>query len=98
MTIWKNCTCDIYYRDEGAVLNDPGYEVRLDANELVISYEGERSWINYKGKDLGGGHYALTADKVDGRAMLHRAPDSEIIEGCWEENGCFGMWRFYLND
>lgn len=98
MTIWKNCTCDIYYRDEGAELNDPGYEIRIDGDELVISYEGEHGWINYKGKDLGGGHYALTADAVEGRAMVHRAPNAEIIEGCWEEQGYLGMWRFYLID
>lgn len=30
--------------------------------------------------------------------MLHRAPESDILEGCWEENGVFGMWRFYLGD
>jgi hypothetical protein len=28
--------------------------------------------------------------------LVHRAPDAEIVEGCWEEEGCFGMWRFYL--
>ena len=98
MTIWKNCTCDIYYRDEGAELNDPGYEIRIDGDELVISYESEHGWINYKGKDQGGGHYVLTADIVEGRAMMHRAPNAEIIEGCWEEQGCLGMWRFYLID
>lgn len=96
MTIWKNCTCDLYYQDEGAALRDPGYEVRIDGDELVISYEGDQGWINYKGKDQGGGHYALTADVVNGRALVHRAPDAEIVEGCWEEDGCFGMWRFYL--
>ena len=96
MAIWKNCTCDIYYQDEGAALRDPGYEVRIDGDELVISYEGDQGWINYKGKDQGGGHYALTADVVNGRALVHRAPDAEIVEGCWDEDGCFGMWRFYL--
>lgn len=98
MAIYKNCTCDIYYRDEGAELNDPGYEVRIDDDRLVISYQGEQGWINYKGKDLGGGHYALTADTVDGRALVHRAPNAEIIEGCWEEHGYFGMWRLHLID
>lgn len=99
MAIYKNCTCDIYYQDEGAALNDPGYEVRIDWDELVISYEGDHGWINYQGKDLGGGHYSLTADTVNGRSLVHRAtPDAEIIEGCWEEDGCFGMWRFHLID
>ena len=98
MTIWMNCLCDIYYQDDAPALRDPGYQIRIDADELVISYESEDGWVNYKGKDLGGGHYALVADTVEGRGMLHRAPESDILEGCWEENGAFGMWRLYLGD
>jgi len=40
MTTWKNCRADLYYADEGAQLNDPGYEVRILDAEMVISYEG----------------------------------------------------------
>ncbi|TXG93631.1 MAG: hypothetical protein E6R09_18780 [Rhodocyclaceae bacterium] len=96
MTIWKNCTADIYYSDDAPDLRDPGYEVRLEGDELVISYQSDGSWINYKGVDQGGGHFLLTADSIQGRAMLHRAPDAEILEGCWSENSSSGMWRVYL--
>jgi len=98
MTTWKNCRADLYYADEGAQLNDPGYEVRILDAEMVISYEGETGWVNYAGRDMGGGHFALHSPEVDGRAMLHRAPDSEIIEGNWSEDGCHGMWRLHLID
>ena len=52
MTIWKNCTADIYYRDDEPELNDPGYEVRITGDEMVISYEGEHGWVNYTGRNL----------------------------------------------
>ena len=96
MTIWNNCTADLYYNDDTPELRDPGYEVRLEGDELVISYHSDGRWISYKGQDQGGGHYLLTADAIEGRAMLHRAPDAEILEGCWTEQGLSGMWRVHL--
>jgi len=39
--IWKNCICDIYYTTDAAELNDPGYEVRIDGEVIVLSYESE---------------------------------------------------------
>ncbi len=96
MALWKNCTADIYYHDDAPELKDPGYQVRIDGDEMVISYKGDRGWVNYQGKDLGGGHYELRAPDVDGRALMRRAPDAEIIEGCWQENGWSGMWRVRL--
>ena len=54
MTIWKNCTADIYYSDDKPELRDPGYEVRLKGDELVISYQSDGCWVNYKGLDQGG--------------------------------------------
>lgn len=98
MTIWKNCRADIYYADEGAELNDPGYEVRVTNGDMVISYQGQSGWVNYSGQDQGGGHYLLHCPEVDGRAMMHHAPESSIIEGYWSEDGCDGMWRLYLID
>ncbi len=98
MTIWKNSRSDVYYSDALPDLNDLGYEVRITGDELVISYEGKVNWVNYAGKDLGGGHFELTSPEVNGRAMLHRLPESDILEGNWSENGAHGMWRVYLID
>lgn len=100
MTIWKNCHADIYYASnkEKPVFHDPGYEVRIDNDRMVVSYEGASGWVNYQGKDVGGGHFDLRAPEVDGHAMLHRAPESGIVEGNWVEGGYHGMWRIYLVD
>lgn len=95
-TTWNNCTCDIYYRDERPVLNDPGYAIRIEGDELTICYKGSQGQITYKGKDLGGGHYELTADLVEGNASVHRAPSAGVISGSWNEQGYSGMWRFHL--
>lgn len=96
MTIWKNCTVDIYYRDDEPKFNDTGYEVRITEEEMVILYKGKCGRVNYTGRNLGGGHYELAAPEVHGRAMLHRAPDAEVLNGVWEEGGTSGMWRVYL--
>ncbi len=96
MSIWKNSICDIYYRSGGNDLDDTGYEIRITDNELVISYENEAGWVNYKGMDLGHGHYLLTAPAVNGRAFIHHLENSDILEGSWEEDGEQGMWRIHL--
>jgi len=98
MTIWKNCHSDVYYANDRPDLKDSGYEVRITGDELVISYEGEVGWVNYTGKDLGGGHFELASPEVNGRAMLHRVADSAILEGSWSEDGEHGMWRVHLVD
>lgn len=98
MTIWKNSRADVYFHDDKPELNDPGYEVRITGDELVVSYQGSSGWVNYTGRDLGGGHYELAAPEVDGRAMLHRCGDSEFLEGYWSEGSEHGLWRVYLAD
>ena len=79
IAIWKNCTADIYYCDDTPELNEPGYKVRIMDGVMVISYEGQDGWVNYTGRDRGGGHYALYAPEVAGHALLHRMPESEIL-------------------
>lgn len=96
MTIWKNCLADLYYNDDTPDLKDPGYEVRLSGTELVISYEADDGWVNWKGHDLGSGNFEMVSPEVEGSAMLHRFGDSEILEGNWTEGGDHGMWRIYL--
>lgn len=100
MPIWRNCNADIYYSDDEAELRDPGYEVRIDDGEIAVSYQGDDDWIVYAGSDMGGGHYVLTGTNTKGReigqAMLHRAPNSEILNGYWNEDNYVGMWRIRL--
>ena len=98
MTIWKNCRADIYYTNDHPELNDPGYEVRITGDEIVISYEGNTGWVNYTGHDHGDGHFELTSPEVKGRAVLHRMPEGDILEGNWSEEGERGMWRVHLID
>ena len=96
MTIWKNCHADVYYSNDTPDLKDPGYEVRLSDTELIITYEGHHGWVNWKGHDLGGGHFEMQSPEVEGHGMLHRLGNSEILEGNWSEGKERGMWRIYL--
>lgn len=96
MTTWNNCTSDVYYSNEAPTLRDPGYEVSITNDEIVVSYKGNTGRVNYRGKDLGGGHYELVAPEVDGQAMLHRYGNSKLLTGSWAEGGWHGMWRIYL--
>lgn len=96
MTIWKNCRTDLYYSDGKPDLDDPGYEVHITPDEIVVSYEGEVGLVTWKGQDLGGGHYELHCPEVQGQAMLHRSGDSEFLEGWWREGASHGMWGIRL--
>lgn len=100
MIVWRNCVADTYYHHHQPELDTSGYEVRIDGDELVISYADDMGWVTYRGKDVGGGHYPLTAETCNGRipghAMMHRSPGANFLAGDWDEGGEGGMWRVHL--
>ncbi len=71
--------------------------VKIDDQSIVVEYEGE-GVVAYRGKAEGPGHYVLDCAVVDGRATLHRALGSPILEGFWSEGHSRGMWRIYLSE
>lgn len=93
---WNNCTMDTFYYDGGA---DTGSscEVRIDDNEIVVSYNNEERPIIYKGQANGAGHFELRSTEVNGRATLHMFEGGKFLEGFWVEDGTEGMWRITLN-
>lgn len=97
MTAWNNCQVDVVYYDERpAILREEGYEVRIDENEILVAYQDDDGWVEYRGKNSGDGHFLLEAPERQGRASLHRFPEIEILEGYWQEQGYQGMWRIRL--
>lgn len=97
MTAWNNCQVDVVYYDERpAILREEGYEVRIDENEILVAYQDDDGWVEYRGKNSGDGHFLLEAPERQGRASLHRFPESEILEGSWQEQGYQGMWKIRL--
>lgn len=98
MTVWHNCLVDVIYYDErSALLRDEGYEIKIDDQEIVVSYQDDEGWVEYRGKNNGDGHFQLIAPERNGKSSLHRfLPDGEILEGYWQEDGHQGMWRITL--
>lgn len=97
MKIWKNCIADIlYYSSDSATMRNEGYIVSLSDNDIKVAYDDERGAVCYHGKHHGDGHFELTAPERDGRASLHRFPNSNYMEGYWLENNVQGMWRIEL--
>ncbi len=97
MTVWNNCLVDVVYYDERpALLREPGYEVKIDDTGILVGYQDDAGWVEYRGKNNGDGHFVLEAPERKGKATLHRFPDSNILEGYWQEQGYQGMWRITL--
>lgn len=97
----RSMICEIYYPGTDA-MTEFEVELRLDDQELVISYEDEDSQgkpliVIYRGRNSGDGHFELRADGVEGRATLHKHPKHEVFEGTWIEEGAKGMWRLRPN-
>jgi hypothetical protein len=99
MARWENCKADIYYQDgRSACLGEAGYDVRIDQNEIVVSYHDGDGHVVYKGANPGNGHFELEAPERDGHTTLHQLPGNEILEGFWVENGMRGMWAIFLDE
>jgi hypothetical protein len=71
--------------------------VRIGALSIVIEYQDDGT-VTYRGRAEAPGHYSLECVALGGRATLHRAPGSPVLEGFWNEGGYRGMWRIYLSE
>ncbi len=69
--------------------------VKIDGDNILVEYEDE-GLVQYKGTSNGEGHFELHGVGFDGRATLHRFPNSFVLEGSWTEEGENGMWRIKL--
>jgi hypothetical protein len=85
----------IFYGDNPAFEGEE-CEIRINGNEIVISYSDSDGVVIYKGKDEGSGHFVLECPERRGRATLHQIPTSKFLEGFWVEDGDKGFWRITL--
>jgi hypothetical protein len=97
MQVWSKCTAEVlYYEAEPADTYEEKYIVRLSDDAIEVAYDDDDGPVCYRGKNNGDGHFSLSAPERQGKASLHRFPDSEYLEGYWEEGGATGMWRLQL--
>lgn len=87
---------DTVYYDESTADEGKECEIRIDKNEIVVSYEDEGVFVIYKGKDEGNGHFVLQCPERQGMATLHQIPKGKFLEGFWIEEGYKGFWRITL--
>ncbi len=93
--IWKNSKFETLYYSQDIADTDWACTVRIDDDSILVEYDNE-GLCQYIGKNDGSGHFELHLKDGDGRATLHRFPDSLVLEGSWVENGQRGMWRVLL--
>jgi hypothetical protein len=91
--IFRNSSMQMYSAEGGW---EHPCEVRISDGSIAVSYQDGPLAVVYEGEEQGEGHYSLEAVAVAGRAPLHRAPNSEFLEGWWWEEGAVGGWRIQL--
>ena len=92
MNTWKHLLLASDYREIKGKC-----QVRIDGNKIVVSYEQPDGLTVYEGEEFTAGHFRLTCARKGGRAMLHRAPGENVLEGSWTEGEDRGMWRIQLS-
>jgi hypothetical protein len=97
MPVWEDARVDTVYYDERVADENAPCDVRIDGDQIVVSYEDEEGKVVYTGKSHGPGHYHLAAPERKGTATLHKFEGSKFLEGFWIEDGWKGFWRITLN-
>lgn len=92
----KTALMDSVFYDETPANEGEECEIRIDGNEIVVSYEDDDGVVIYRGKDEGHGHFVLECPERQARATLHQIPESRFLEGFWIEEGYRGFWRITL--
>lgn len=94
MPSWKHSLLASHYRRN----SNGECKVRIDGRKIVLSYEQHDGLTVYEGEEVAPGHFSLTCARKGGRAILHRMPGEDVIEGHWVEGQNQGMWRIQLKD
>jgi len=99
MAVWNNSVMECIYYDADAADLDLHCQVRIDDDEIVVTYEeDDGGYPLYRGQNDGTGHFVLQCPANHGRATLHRFPNGQILEGFWDEEGYRGFWRIRLQE
>jgi hypothetical protein len=96
MTVWKNAEIELYYADDTPSTKSK-CQVRIANGEIVISDRTD-GVETYSGRESSNGHFELNAQSGGGKAVLHRSPNSDSVEGSWFADGWEGMCRIDLGD
>jgi hypothetical protein len=95
MPVYENCTVTTY---EGNRSYSSTCDVNIHDRSIAVSYEDDGGMVVYEGTEIAPGHFNLACPARNGRATLHQAPNENILEGWWLEDGYDGMWRIELEE
>lgn len=97
MSVWKDCTMTLVYYDERTSDEGDLCDVKIDRENITVSYKEDNTFVIYKGHDMGGGHFHLHCKEKNGETILHLPEGGDILEGYWKEDNDLGFWRIHLN-
>lgn len=89
-----NCRVAFFYAD-GSEVFELACTVTLDGDGIRVEYDDDAP-VAWHGHGDGAGHFVLTCGERNVHATLHRAGNSDILEGFWNEDNSRGMWRIHL--
>lgn len=94
--VTKTALMDTVFYDDTPANEREECEIRINGNEIVVSYEDDDGVVIYKGKDKGHGHFVLECPERQARVTLHRILNGKFLEGYWIEKDYRGFWRITL--
>ena len=92
----KIAKMDTVFYDETPAYEGEECEIKINGDEIVVSYKDEDGVVIYRGTDEGHGHFVLECPERNGKAVLHQIRNSKYLEGFWREEGDEGFWRITL--
>lgn len=96
MSIWKNSKMFSITTDGSVTQDNYPCQVLIDDKRIVVSYFEEGESVSYTGTNKKNDHFYLECNELDGKASLHRFPQSDVLIGGWVEEGDEGFWKIKL--
>lgn len=96
MKRYSKSKMDTFYPVAEADLEDDCI-VEISDEKLVVKYMNDGELVEYVGMADGPGHYLITGKGFKAKASLHLS-EGRILEGSWEQDQQYGMWRISLDE
>jgi hypothetical protein len=74
MSVFSNSKMDSVYYDDMPAYEGEDCEVKIDEDEIVVSYKDKRRRVIYKGKEKGQGHYNIGVSRKTGKSKSSQIP------------------------
>ena len=93
---WEGCRVEVVTEAGGSRFDDDDCDVRLEGDQLVVTYWDENGAVVFDGSRDEGGVFDLWCRSRPRRAELHFCEENRALEGSWSERESRGTWRIEL--